>query len=80
MASALMKAAQALRGVAATLVRAPRRKKLVALRAEKLAPMIEPLLTRGEDGVVPFAALRTQTMLRSGAVRTRRDKPVQGPR
>lgn len=76
----LRRAATALRNVAATLVRAPRRKKLVAMRAEKLAPMIAPLLERGQDGVLPFPSLRTQTMLRSGAVRTRRDKPVQGTR
>jgi hypothetical protein len=71
----------ALRGVVVTLVRAPRRTKLVADRAALLAPRIAPVLKRNRaDGVVPFPALRAQTMMRSGVVRTRRDPVVQGPR
>ena len=78
---ALRRAVAALRGVAATLVRAPRRKAVVAARMAKLAPIIAPLLARDpRDGVLPFPSQRTQTVLRSGIVKTRRDKPVQGPR
>jgi hypothetical protein len=76
---AMRKAGVALRGVVASLGRAPRRKKLVADRMAKLVPVVRSLCDRDSvDCITPFPSIRAQAVLRSGIFRPRRDTRLKG--